>query len=198
MISTGVRKAACPMRVLRVTMWTVIALLGAFLALNPFVNGVQEAATQLRVGTAAKNAALARAQGGVTEQDRVGDLNAVPIRRETPPFQTLLFESRSVQLGACGGLLSIMIIAEAARRHAYRKASDRARRPPGTSLSTPATHADPIHGGATRTRPTGAPVMANIDRVETLGSVGLLAHLAEDQTFVATEQPRKRRVAAGR
>jgi hypothetical protein len=182
------------MRVLRVTIWTAIALLGAFLALNPFINGVQDAASELRVGTTVKNSALTRAQGGATTEDRADHLDtAVRLQRETRPIQTLLFESRSMQLGACGGLLSIMIVAEAARRHAYRNAAARAKRPPSTSLSTPATHADPIHGAPTRLRPTGAPVLTNIDRVETLGSVGLLAHMAEDpRPLVEAGKGRKR------
>jgi hypothetical protein len=183
------------MRILRATMWTVVALLGAFLALNPMINGVQDVASELRVGTTAKNAALAQAQGGASAEDRADRLDTtVRVSRETRPIQTLLFESRSMQLGACGGLLSIMIVAEAARRHAYRRASERAKRPPGTSRSTPATHADPIHGAPTRLRPTGAPVLTNIDRVETLGSVGLLAHLAADdpRPLVVTGKGRKR------
>jgi hypothetical protein len=182
------------MRIFRVTIWSIIALLGAFLALNPFINGVQDAASELRIGTHAKDAAVTRAQGGATAEDRADHLNTkIAVRRETQPIQAVLFKSQSVQLGACGGLMSIMIVGEAVRRHAYRRAAERARRPPSTSLSTRATHVDPIHGTPTRTHPTGAPVRTNIDRVETLGCVGLLAHMPEDPRPLETTGRGRRR-----
>jgi hypothetical protein len=170
------------MRGIRAAIWATIAVLGLFLVVSPFLTGLQETANQMSGAKAARDAQLSRAQGGVSTDDLADKLNTtVEADALEPSALDTFLKSRTAKLAALVGLVVTMAMASVSKRYQTHKALQRVNRPPSTAKAAPASYIDPLHGTPTRSHPTGAPTRALVDRVETLGSVGLLAHMAADQ-----------------
>jgi hypothetical protein len=168
-------------RGIRAAIFTTIAVLGLFLVVSPFLSGLQETASQVTTARAARDAQLSRTQGGADADfnDRLDTtIKADAIK---PSAVNSLLKSRSAKLAALVGLIVTMAMAAISKRYQDHKALERVSRPPSTAKAAPANYADPLYGEDASKQPHRAPTRALVDRVETLGSVGLLAHMAADQ-----------------
>ena len=169
------------MRSIRAAIFATIAVLGLFLVVSPFLTGLQETANQVTEARSARDAQLSRAQGGATTDDLNDRLDTtVHVDAIKPSTLNTFAKSRTAKLAALVGLAVTMAMAAVSKRYQDHKALQRVSRPPSTAKAAPASYADPLYGTPTSRRPVGAANRSLVDRVETLGSVGLLAHLAAD------------------
>jgi hypothetical protein len=169
-------------RGIRTLIWATIVVLGLFLVVSPFLTGLQETANQVTEARGVRDGQLSRVQGGTTADD-LGDRLDTTIKADAlkPSALRSFMKSRTAKLAALVGLTVTLAMASISKRYQNHKALQRVSRPPSTAKAAPATYADPLYGAPASKRPAGAPTRALVDRVETLGSVGLLAHLAADQ-----------------
>lgn len=170
------------MRSLRGLLYVVAISLGMFVVVSPFLGGLIDTADQIRQGTSSKNARIAESQGGGSSADSLVRTQAAGA------ITSNMLTGRAIGVaGAC--LAALWAITTTSRKMHERRALAHRSRPPSTTKAAPPSYSN-NERSPLPVQQSGI-TMENLERIETLGAVGLLVIPVVEEPVVATSRRRR-------